>query len=284
MEFELISRLAYTEIGLSLRDGKQSLVITRLGKRLRSLGLASYQEYYEHVIGDRSGAALADMIDLLTTNHTSFFREPAHFDYLRETILPAIRSRSQVEIWSAACASGEEAFSIAMTVLEACGQEFGARLKVRATDISTRAVEQGRAGVYSAQRFQALPAELVRRYLLKGQNAAADQYRFKESVRGVIEFEQGNLLEERPGGCYPVIFCRNLLIYFDRLKQEQLIRQMTLHLEEGGYLFIGHSESLNGISHDLEYVCPATYRKSRWGAVAANGKAACASGITARLR
>jgi len=261
-EFEKFSKLAYDHFGLDLRNGKQSLVAARLGKKLRELGLKSFQDYYDYVTSDKSGAAMTGMVDFLTTNHTSFFREPRHFDFLRKNILPTVLKRPQINIWSAACSSGEEPYSIAMSVLEEAPVEARSKIRIRATDISTRVLERGRRGIYKAAAVEAIPMPLRQRFMLKGQNASSDCYRFKGEIRSLIDFEHLNLMSDFSGAyrC-PVIFCRNIMIYFDKPTQENLVRRLSAQLEDGGYLFIGHSESLNGISHGLEYISPATYRK-----------------------
>jgi chemotaxis protein methyltransferase CheR len=262
VEFEKISQLAYEHFGVDLRHGKQGLVSARLGKILRELGMTSFQAYYDYVKADRTGAALTLMVDVLTTNFTSFFREPRHFEFLRKTIYPALKTDAQIKIWSAACSTGEEPYSIAMSLLEEAGAEAAAKVRIRATDISTRVLERAKSGVYPAERFKDIPAPVMQRFLLKGRNAAADSYRFKDSVRAMIEFQHLNLMEKLPEDyeC-SVIFCRNVMIYFDKPTQESVVRRLSERLHDGGYLFIGHSESLNAIKHDLEYVSPAIYRK-----------------------
>jgi chemotaxis protein methyltransferase CheR len=261
-EFDKISRLAYEHFGLDLRNGKQGLVAARLGKKLRELGMKTFKQYYEFVVSDKTGDAMTAMVDSLTTNHTSFFREPRHFDFLRDTIYPTLRSRPRIDIWSAACSSGEEPYSIAMTLLESAGAEAALKVKIRATDISTRVLERGRQGVYPAERFAGIATPLMQRYLLKGRNESDGTYRFKSDIRAMIEFEHLNLMENFAHGYRPsVIFCRNIMIYFDKPTQEDLVRRLSAQLEDGGYLFIGHSESLNGITHGLDYISPATYRK-----------------------
>jgi chemotaxis protein methyltransferase CheR len=261
-EFEKISQLAYHHFGLDLGADKQSLVVARLGKTLRELGLTSFQDYYDYVKSDRTGAALAVMVDHLTTNHTSFFREPAHFEFLRKTIFPTLLTRSQIHIWSAACATGEEPYSIAMALLEESPREAAAKVKIKATDISHRVLEKARQGVYSKDRLAAIPLSMRNRYLLNEPGEPDHRRRFTNSVRSMIEFEHLNLMSTMPPRYLcSVIFCRNLMIYFDRSTQQRLVQRLSQHLEEGGYLFIGHSEGLSSISHDLEYVCPATYKK-----------------------
>jgi len=261
-EFRQISDLAYERFGLDLRRGKEALVAARLGKKLRKLGFQTFAEYHSHVLADSSGCALVELIDALTTNHTSFLRERAHFEFLARAANQEFRKISTLRVWSAACSSGEEPYSIAMTLLEGAGAEAAAKVKIKATDISTRVLERGHRGVYAAERFAGIGVPLMQRYLLKGRNESAGTYRFKSEVRSMIEFQHLNLMETLPEGyrC-SVIFCRNIMIYFDKSTQEDLVRRLSDRLEEGGYLFIGHSESLNSISHDFAYLSPATYRK-----------------------
>jgi chemotaxis protein methyltransferase CheR len=269
-EFEKISQLAYEHFGLDLRGGKQGLVAARLGKKLRELGLNSFQHYYDYVKADRSGAALAGMVDQLTTNHTSFFREPRHFDFLRKTIFPSLRARPRIHIWSAACSSGEEPYSIAMSLLEESSCEAAAKVRIKATDISTRVLEKARIGVYAAERLEGLPPALLQRYLVRNQDGTS---RFKNEVRSMVDFEHLNLMQPLPESyrC-SVIFCRNLMIYFDKPTQQSLVQRLTEHLEDGGYLLTGHSESLNNVAHGLDYVCPATYRKPGRNRAYQNGR------------
>ncbi len=272
-EYENISRLAYEHFGLDLGDSKRGLVVARLGKILRQLRLKSFQHYYEYVKADRTGAALTTMVDQLTTNHTSFFREPRHFEFLRECIFPTLRKRSRIHIWSAACSSGEEPYSIAMSLLEESSQEAAAKVRIKATDISTRVLEKAKLGVYEAGRVNGIPTALVQRYLVPERAGDANSFRFKDEIRSMIEFEHLNLMAKLPEGyrC-SVIFCRNIMIYFDRPTQQNLVQRLSLHLEDGGYLLIGHSESLNNITHDLDYVSPATYRKPDYAHRAQNGR------------
>ncbi len=261
-EYEKISRLAHEYFGLDLRGGKQGLVAARLGKKLRELGLKSFQHYYDYVKADRSGAALDGMVDQLTTNHTSFFREPRHFDFLRKTIFPDLRTRPRIHIWSAACSSGEEPYSIAMSALEEMPNGAAGRVLIKATDISMRMLEKARRGAYPAERVAEIPAALRLRYLLKAPGGPAESFQFRNDVRAMIAFERLNLMGRLPEAyCCSVIFCRNIMIYFDKPTQQSLVQRLSDHLEDGGYLLIGHSESLNNISHGLDYVCPATYRK-----------------------
>lgn len=261
-EYEQFRKLAYEQFGLDLQEGKQQLVAARLAKQIRSLGLRSYDEYYTQVTQDRTGKSLEAMIDALTTNHTSFFRESTHFDFLKNTLLPQIRERSQFAVWSAACSTGEEPYSIALTLMEALGASPNTKIRILATDISTRVLAQAERGAYQASRFNNLPQSYLRRYLLKGEGRWNDWYMMKKEVRSLIEFRRFNLMESLSHKeMFPVIFCRNVMIYFDRQKQGEVVNRLAQAIEPGGYLLVGHSESLNGVEHPFQYVAPATYRK-----------------------
>jgi chemotaxis protein methyltransferase CheR len=265
-EFEAIRRLAYDEFGLDLRQGKEELVAARLGKRMRQGGFASFDEYYRHVIGDSSGEALIGMIDALATNHTSFMREAAHFDFLRQVVLPGLRERARVELWSAACATGEEPYTLAFTLADQWGWEALRKVRILATDISAKALAAAKSAVYPAERFSTVPPGWLPRFLLRGEGRWEGHYRIKPEVRSQVEFTRLNLVERfsHPNP-FPVIFCRNVMIYFDKATQEGVVNRLAGSLEPGGYLFIGHAESLTGVHHELTYVQPAIYRKPGQG-------------------
>ena len=261
-EFEQFRALAYEQFGLDLSKGKEQLVSARLGKQIRELNLPSFEEYYRYIVQDRSGEALSGMIDALTTNHTSFFREPAHFDFLRQAVIPALRDRERIAIWSAACSTGEEPYSIAFCLLDELGMEAVARIDILATDISTRVLAHAQKAVYPAARFESVPPALLRNYVRKGAHQWKDWYLVKKEIRAAVEFRRLNLMKSLSGlPVFPVIFCRNVMIYFDKPTQQDLVGRLAACLEPGGYLLIGHSESLNGIDHQLRYVRPAVYRK-----------------------
>jgi chemotaxis protein methyltransferase CheR len=260
-EFNLIRRMVYERFGIDL-EGKEVLVAARLGKKMREQGLSSFKQYYEHVQKDITGDALTTMVDALTTNHTSFFRETQHFDYLRKVILPELQPTSQIRIWSAACSTGEEPYSIAFTLIEELGQSAWSKAHILATDISTRVLVTAQRGLYPASRFQQVPVDRMRRHLLKGSGASTGDYMVKKETRALVEFQRLNLMEDFSSvGLFSVIFCRNVMIYFDRETQQSLVNRLVAQLEPGGYLLIGHAESLNGVEHPLKYLCPATYRR-----------------------
>lgn len=262
-EFAKIRQLAYDTFGLDLREGKETLVSARLGKHIRKSGCRSFDEYYRHVVDDSTGEALIHLIDALTTNHTSFFREPAHFDFLRKALLPEWKNRGGIEIWSAACSTGEEPYSIAMCILDALGPAPPGKVRILATDISTRVLAAAEKGIYPAERFEALSGVQLRSYWLRGERNWTGSYRAKKEVRALIEFRRLNLLEPVSQiGPFALIFCRNVMIYFDKPTQRQVVERLAGCLEPGGYLLTGHAESLTGIEHGLRYVQPAVYRKA----------------------
>jgi chemotaxis protein methyltransferase CheR len=258
-EFAQIRELAYRTFGLDLKAGKEELVSARLRRLVRGGGFRSFQEYYQHVLQDGTGSALAAMIDALATNHTSFLREADHFDFLRERVLPSLAARDSIDIWSAACSTGEEVWTLACVVNEALPSR---KLRLVATDISNKALHIASQGVYTAERCDGIPAPWLSRYFV-ADGRPARHYRVTPATRAQASFRRLNLMEliAWPQK-FPIIFCRNVMIYFDRQTQEHVVRQLANWLEPGGYLFVGHAESLTRISHDLEYVRPAIYRKT----------------------
>ncbi|HUK17269.1 MAG TPA: CheR family methyltransferase [Bryobacteraceae bacterium] len=258
-EFEQIRRLAYRACGLDLKAGKEDLVNSRLLRLLRDGRFRSFHEYYRSVLEDRTGAALAHMIDALATNHTSFMREPEHFDFLRAHAAELAPSRGTFEVWSAGCSTGEEVWSLACLLDQVLP---GSRTCIRGTDISNKALAVAGQAVYSAERCRPLPAGWLARYF-EPQAGPAGQYRVSAALRERAVFRRLNLIERLYWAQqFPVIFCRNVMIYFDRPTQAEVVRQLERALEPGGYLFIGHAESLARIPHSLEYVRPSVFRRS----------------------
>lgn len=261
-EFQQIRELAHTRFGLDLRDGKQQLVAARLGKKIRQGGFGSFAEYYRHVTADSSGQALVELIDALATNHTSFLREQAHFDLLAK-IVHASGGRLP-SVWSAACSTGEEPYSIVFTVLNALQRIPPPRTPpfVLATDISTRVLDHAGKGCFAPDRLAGLPEAWKKTYLQKVRGDPEGWQQVRPDVLSLIEFRRTNLIEPfRHGRTFDVIFCRNVMIYFDRPTQQDLVKRLAACLNPAGYLLVGHSESLSGIEHPLDYVCPAVYRR-----------------------
>lgn len=259
--FTRICDLIKARAGIELGDGKQALVSSRLGKKLRESGCSGYDEYLNQVEADRTGESLTALIDALTTNYTSFLRESTHFDALKQILQP-LSSRASIEIWCAASSTGEEPYTLAIPMLEALGTNAHSRCRVIATDISTKALRTARRGEYPLDRLNGVPRAWLSKYWLKGSGPQQGICKVKPEVARMVEFRRLNLIEpfSLPGK-YPIVFCRNVMIYFSKATQEQVVARMTTFLEPGGYLFVGHSESLTGIAHPLEFVSPALYRK-----------------------
>lgn len=237
-EFNQIRRLAQDNFGLCLKDGKQGLVVARLGKELRRHGFSSYQQYCHHVEADPHGEAMAELANALTTNFTSFLREPAHFEFLKTHFVAGLADKGLVEIWTAACSTGEEPYSILFTLLEAMPN---ASARILATDISTRALRAASAGVYESARVDALPAGWPQKYFLRGNGNWQGFYRVKPEYRERIQFQRFNLISSPlPAKKFPAVFCRNVAIYFDKPTQAAVVKRLASVLIPGGYLFIGH--------------------------------------------
>ena len=257
-ELRAIAKLVYEKSGIVLHDGKRELITSRLQKRLRHLGIATYAEYLK--LADRDPAELVTLLDSIATNHTHFFREAKHFELLTSRVLQTAGARRGGELrgWCAACSTGEEPYTILMSLLEAgCG---GARLL--ASDMSTKALATAKNGVYRLDKMTDVPKALLPKYFEKGLGAQAGLARVQPSLRRLVEFRALNLLEVTSlGQQFDFIFCRNVMIYFDKAVQQRVVSMLERHLAPGGYLFIAHSESLNGITHDLATIAPAAFQR-----------------------
>lgn len=261
-EFERLRRFFMAASGIRLADTKKVLVCGRLAKRLRELGLASYRAYLDFIEAPAGRAERQTAVDLLTTNETHFFREPRHFEFLRAQLkAPALRGRAgTLRVWSAACSSGEEPYSLAMTLAE----ELGDRpWEVFASDLSTRVLEDARAGIYGEQRASEVPPALARKYLLEGIDEYAGCYRVDGALRQRTRFAQINLMEPLPAmEPFDFVFLRNVLIYFDTPAKKRIVESVAQRIRPGGLLFIGHAETLSGVTDVLAGVVPTIYRRS----------------------
>jgi len=261
-ELRAIVAIVYEKSGITLHDGKRELVAARLQKRLRQLSLASYKEYLTRLNDDVSGEELTGLLDAIATNHTSFFREPQHFEFLSQRVVPALAAGARpsgIDVWCAASSSGEEPVTIAMTLLEAGLDRF----RMLASDISTKVLAIARQGVYKSERVQDIPPALLRKYFERGLGEQAGLARVVPDIRRRIEYRKLNLVAmDRLDRTFDVIFCRNVMIYFDKSVQQRVVSMLERHLAPGGHLFIAHSESLGGITHGLEWVAPAVYRRA----------------------
>jgi chemotaxis protein methyltransferase CheR len=267
VDLKKISTLVYDLAGINLNEGKKELVKARLGKRMRSGGFQSFGDYYRYIIQDQTGEELVYLLDSLTTNFTHFFREAKHFDFFKNELIPELTAKkrgngNKLRFWSAGCSSGEEPYSLGITLLENLKNPEAWDLKILATDLSTKVLKTAASGIYAREQIRSIPPDLVKKFFLKGDHSWRDYVKVKDVLKKYILFERLNLKEEFSfSELFDCIFCRNVMIYFDKQTQNSLINHFYDCLTKGGVLFIGHSESLTGIQHRFRYVKPAIYQK-----------------------
>jgi chemotaxis protein methyltransferase CheR len=257
-QFEQLCRKVYDHCGINLKAGKEQLVQSRLSKRLHALRLSTFEEYFSFLENDREGREMVWMIDSITTNKTSFLREIQHFDYLSREVIPKFRKKP-LRIWSAACSTGEEPYTIAMLLRDEISNVDSWDIKILATDISTQVLQKAAEAVYDEEILEPVPAKWRQKYFA---NAGPKKWQVVPEVRNMVRLARLNLMERFPmRGPFDFIFCRNAMIYFDKPTQEKLVQRFYELLAPGGYLMVGHSESLTGAAHKFEYIQPATYQK-----------------------
>jgi chemotaxis protein methyltransferase CheR len=258
-QFRRISHLVHEQCGINLLAGKEALVRSRLARRLQALGLGNFDSYVDIVEDQVSGAELRAMIDALTTNKTSFFREPEHFEYLRNRVL-SHRSGEPMRFWSAGCATGEEPYTLAIVLADELPESERGACRILATDLSDRALSQAREGVYEADRLEEVPEVSIKRYFTPVTERQRTVYAVSSVIRSMVRFARLNLMDDWPmNGPFDIIFCRNVMIYFDLPTRKNLVRRFWRLLRPGGRLFVGHSESLTQSSPEFSYVQPAVY-------------------------
>ena len=261
-EYRSFCDFIYSACGINLHDGKREMVKARVGKQIRLKKLSGFKEYFELVRNDETGAEMVNLLNAISTNLTYFFREPKHFEYLARSVIPEINTdgRRRVRVWSAGCSTGEEPYTLAMVMSEHLAPSVG-DWKILATDLSTKVLGIAGQGVYPRERLQNIPPELLRKYFQKGSREYAGYYKIKPALMERVHFGR-NLMEPFPmKGPFDAIFCRNVMIYFDRTTQENLARKFRDILAPGGWFFVGHSESLLGVKHDFKYLGPSIYRR-----------------------
>ncbi len=258
-EFNRFRTWLYDSAGINLSDAKRQLVVGRLAKRLQIHGLDSYGSYFRLLTSGSQPEELQTALDLLTTNETYFFREPKHFEYLRDQILPQVRPGRGFRVWSAASSSGQEAYTLAMVLADRLGEE---PWEIIGSDLSTRVLEKARSGHYPLEQSRHIPQDYLRRYCLKGVGSQEGTFLVSKQLRSRVSFRQVNLINKLPKlGEFDLIVLRNVMIYFDADTKRKVVSNLLPLLKPGGHLFIGHSESLNGIVEGLHLVKPAIYRK-----------------------
>jgi len=260
-EFNRIRDIVYNVCRINLGDSKKSLVHARLSKRVRMLGLKSYREYLNLVESDPSGRELGTMIDMLTTNLTFFFREADHFRYLMQEFLPKVKAY-RFRAWSAGCSSGEEAYTLAMVLREAWPDLDERDVVILATDISMRVIEIARSGIYPESRFKDTPKAWIAKYFEKVATDSGYAYKTRRQIRDLVRFRILNLVDSWPmKGHFDLVMCRNVMIYFDRPTQEEIVERFFNIIRPGGIFIVGHSEGLTGMKHQFKMVRPSIYVK-----------------------
>ncbi|MEM7207168.1 MAG: protein-glutamate O-methyltransferase [Pseudomonadota bacterium] len=264
-DFRFLRELASRKTGIVLKDDKFNMLYSRLSRRIRLLGLGSFKEYCRYLEND-NGDETTELINSVTTNLTSFFREKHHFDYLRDTHFPMLLKRNsqskKIRIWSAGCSTGEEPYTLAITILES-GLPKTWDIKILATDIDRNVVNTGRNGVYNADRIDGLSAAQQKRWFEQGSGENANKVRAHPDLKKLISFKQLNLLEEWPfSGPFDAIFCRNVVIYFDVNTKKGLVERYSRYMHQESCLFLGHSESLFKVTDYFDSEGQTVYRKN----------------------
>jgi len=265
--FKTISRLIEGQVGIKLPAGKRLMLEGRLHKRVRALNYAGVNEYVENLFEDgQFDSEIPHLIDVVTTNKTDFFREPSHFAFMREVAVPELlklRSRADLKIWSSACSTGMEAYTTAMVLDDMTRKGFRFRFRILGTDISTTVLRAARTAIYTLDMLAPVPPEFIKRYFLSSRDRSSDEVRVVPELRRMTNFMRMNLMDTS----YPVdrdvdiVFCRNVLIYFERETQRKVVEQLCAHLRPGGYLMVGHSESMiHSVVPGLKQVQPTIFQ------------------------
>ncbi|HEX2868263.1 MAG TPA: CheR family methyltransferase [Ignavibacteriales bacterium] len=266
-EFEALSSFIYSEVGIKMPPNKKIMLEARLKKRLKELSMKSYSEYTQMVLKRKSPSEIFHFIDVVTTNKTDFFREPKQFGFLTEHAMPELRKifgigqEGAIRVWSAGCSTGEEPYTLAMVLHEELRQ-FN-QIRIFASDVSTEVLKKAQLAIYEEERVEPVPMEFKRRYLLRSRDRERKLVRIVPELRRQVEFRRINFMHDdyEIKESFHAVFCRNVIIYFDRQTQQSIIEKITRKLLKGGFLFIGHSESLFNMDLPLVQVAPSIYRK-----------------------
>ncbi len=268
--FEAFSRFVTEELGIKMPPSKRTMLQSRLQKRLRMLNLKSFEDYYTFVFSEEGRAQEGHhLLDAVTTNKTDFFREPRHYDVLVEKVLPELLQRSGIglrrplKMWSAGCSTGAEPYTLSMVLSDFAAPLEGFCFQILATDISTRVLQIGHAGIYEERDVVPIPLATKKKYLLRSKDRNRPRIRIIPELRRLVEFKRLNLMDADYGfaNTMDIVFCRNVIIYFDRPTQNQVLGRLCRCIKPGGYLFMGHSETLNGFNLPLHQVSATVYQK-----------------------
>ncbi|MGB0347292.1 MAG: CheR family methyltransferase [Balneolaceae bacterium] len=257
-DFQRVRKIIHDYCGIFINEGKEALVQSRLSKRMRKLGINSFSEYLDLIEQQKPQGEFLSFVDVLTTNKTSFYRENKHFEFIKEVLYPKMRGRS-VKWWSAGCSTGEEPITLAMNLLEAKNKYGWQSVKILATDISRDVLQVAKSGVYTPNKIGDIPTQYLNKYFTTQNDST---FKVNANVRNMITYGRLNLNDRWPlKGHFQMIMCRNVMIYFNRQTQEQIIRNFKELLEPGGFVFLGHSESMNAAALGFHNVAPAVYQK-----------------------
>ncbi len=269
-EFKLFQSLIHKEAGIYLSEVKKALLVGRLSRRIRELGLDSFEAYYQHVMEGPNPAERVELINNICTHETQFFREPRQFEFLEQTLAPRWRAEAeagtrpkQIRAWSAACSSGEEPVSMAMSLLYHFPVSAGWSVEVLATDISTRVLDKARAATWAIERAGQIPPTYLKRFMLRGTGEHHNRMKAGPELRSVVRFQQLNLQADSyaVGDGFDLIFCRNVMIYFNAATKEHVVTRLLGRLAEDGLLFLGHAESLTGMRDQPRAIIPTIYSR-----------------------
>jgi chemotaxis protein methyltransferase CheR len=265
-EFIELSQFIEGNLGIKMPQSKTTMLQSRLQGRLKLLGMRSYAQYIDYVLHSKQGAdeELVHMIDVVTTNKTDFFRENEHFEFMHSNVLPPIfENGNNLKIWSAGCSTGEEPYTMAIVIEEFLRKHNlrGKNYSITASDISTRVLKKAREAIYPSESISKVDMELKKRYFLRSKASSADLVRLKPEIRRKVSFKRLNFMDASfamPHD-FDIIFCRNVIIYFDKPTQETLIGKFCTHIKSGGFLFLGHSETIMGMNLPLKTLIPTVY-------------------------
>lgn len=265
-QFNQLSDFIYTHYGIKMPPVKRVMLQSRLHKRLKALQMGSFDDYLKFVFDDHSHTEeVVNMIDVVSTNKTDFFREPAHFDFLADVALPSLVSRGNrtISVWSAGCSSGEEPYTLAICLDSFLEGKPGVDFSIKATDISTKVLKHALNGIYAENRIEVIPINLKKKYFLKSKDRTDPKVKVVKNLRDKIKFQRLNFIDSNynVNDVFDIVFCRNVLIYFDKETQERVINKLCTKLKPGGYFFLGHSESTAGLNVPLKQIKPTIFER-----------------------
>jgi chemotaxis protein methyltransferase CheR len=263
-DFAKLSKFIYTQYGIKMPYEKKIMLQSRLQKRLRALCIYSFKEYIDYVFGGNNNDEVIHMMDVVSTNKTDFYREPSHFDFLKNSLLPKLyETKKIIKIWSAGCSSGPEVYTLAIELSEFANTHQGFDFSIFGTDISTLMLKKAHAAVYPEDMVEVIPLDLKKKYLLKSKDRTKKLVRVNEQLRKKVKFQRLNFIEDQfsINEQFDIIFCRNVLIYFDRETQEKVINKLCNFLKLDGIFFLGHSESITNINVPLKQIKPTIYTR-----------------------